>query len=219
MRIVLLGAPGSGKGTQSGRLKEMYGMPHISTGDILRCEVAQGSSLGRKAKAYMDAGSLVPDDLILGMIEQRLQQADTRRGWLMDGFPRTLVQAHGLIELTERIDQRVDAGIILNVDAETVVRRMSGRRVCSVCATVTNVAEAADGICPKCGGKLILRPDDEPEVVRRRIQVFEDQTRPVFALFRKKYVVVEIDATQPLDQVTEELRAALDRYDHPEVAG
>jgi adenylate kinase len=219
MRIVLLGAPGSGKGTQAGRLKEMYAISHISTGDILRSEVARGSPLGQKAARYMNDGSLVPDELILEMVETRLQQPDLRRGWLMDGFPRTLVQAHGLIDVTERIEQRVDAGVILNVDAEIVVRRLSGRRVCSVCSTVTNVSESAARTCPVCGGKLVLRPDDEPEVVRRRIQVFEDQTRPVFALFRSKYAVIEVDASQPLDRVTEILRTSLDRYDHPEVAG
>jgi adenylate kinase len=164
----------------------------------------------------MNTGALVPDELILGMIEARLQEPDMRRGWLLDGFPRTLVQAHGLIELTERIGQRVDAGVILNVDAEVVVRRLSGRRVCAACQTVTNVAESAGGACPNCGGKLILRPDDEPEVVRHRIQVFEEQTRPVFELFRRHYDVFEIDASQPLEMVTEALRRNLDRYDRAE---
>jgi adenylate kinase len=213
MRIVLLGAPGSGKGTQATLLKEMYGIPHISTGDILRTEVARATELGRAAESYMSAGTLVPDDLILGMIESRLREPDVRRGWLLDGFPRTLVQAHGLIELTERVGQPVDAGVILNVDAEVVIRRLSGRRVCETCQTVTNVSTATSAVCPACGGKLILRPDDEPDVVRRRIQVFEAQTRPVFELFRRRYAVIEIDASQSLDHVTEALRRALDRYD------
>jgi adenylate kinase len=219
MRIVLLGAPGSGKGTQAALLKEMFGIPHISTGDILRSEVARGTELGRRASEFMNAGALVPDDLILGMIEGRLQQPDVRRGWILDGFPRTLVQAHGLLELTERIGQQVDAGVILNVDPEVVVRRLSGRRVCSSCQKVTNVAEAAGAVCPNCGGKFELRPDDEPEVVRRRIQVFEEQTRPVFELFRRRYDVVEIDASQPLEKVTEALKRSLDRYDRAEDAG
>ena len=214
MRIVLLGAPGSGKGTQAAFLKEMYGIPHISTGDILRDEVAQGTELGRKAAASMDAGNLVPDDLILEMIEARLRRPDTKRGWILDGFPRTLVQAHGLFEMTERIGQRMDAGVILNVEAEVIVQRLSRRRVCGVCKTVTNVRESADGACPACGGRVGLRPDDEPEVVRRRIQVFEEQTRPVFELFRRKYDVIEVDASEPLEQVTESLRKSLDRYDH-----
>lgn len=214
MRVVLLGAPGSGKGTQAAILKEMYGIPHISTGDILRVEVAQASVLGRKAESYMTAGQLVPDALILDMIEVRLGQPDAKRGWLMDGFPRTVVQADGLMSLTERIGQGVDVGVILHVDPEIVVQRLSGRRVCGRCKAVSNVHESPDGKCPACGGELVLRHDDEPEVVRRRIEVFEEQTRPVFELFRKHYEVVDVDASQSMQKVTEALRVALDRYDH-----
>jgi adenylate kinase len=210
MRIVLLGAPGSGKGTQAALLKETYGIPHISTGDILRSEVSRGTALGKKAETYMNAGQLVPDDIILGMIESRLGEPDAQRGWLLDGFPRTLVQAYGLSELTDRIGHRVDAGLILNVDPEVVVRRLSGRRVCASCQTVTNVSEGSAGGCSNCGGTLILRKDDEPEVVRRRIQVFEEQTRPVFDLFRKRYAVHEIDASKSLEEVTAAIRKALD---------
>jgi adenylate kinase len=132
----------------------------------------------------------------------------------MDGFPRTLEQAEGLRNMTERIDQRVDAGVILNVDPEVVVRRLSGRRVCESCQAVTNVSEMRAGACPLCGGRLVLRPDDEPQVVRRRIEVFEQQTRPVFEYFRKHYDVIDIDASKTVDQVTEALRRGLDRYDH-----
>jgi len=214
MRIVLLGAPGSGKGTQAARLKEMYGIPHIATGDILRAEVAAGTELGKKAEGYMNAGRLVPDDVILEMMESRLRKPDTRRGWLLDGFPRTLEQAAGLQSVTERIEQKVDAGVILNVDPEVVVRRLSGRRVCEACQSVTNVSEMQAGACPLCGGRLVLRPDDDPQVVRRRIEVFEGQTRPVFEFFRRHYDVVEVDASRSIDQVTEALRVALDRYDH-----
>ena len=214
MRIVLLGAPGSGKGTQAARLKEMYGIPHIATGDILRAEVASGTELGKKAEGFMNEGRLVPDAVILEMMESRLRKPDTRRGWLLDGFPRTLEQAAGLRSLTERIDQRVDAGVVLNVAPEVVVRRLSGRRVCESCQAVTNVSEMQAGACPLCGGRLVLRPDDAPQVVRRRIEVFEHQTRPVFEYFRKNYDVIEVDASRSIDQVTEALRLALDRYDH-----
>ncbi|HZM15546.1 MAG TPA: adenylate kinase [Candidatus Krumholzibacteria bacterium] len=215
MRIVLLGAPGSGKGTQAALLKEMYGIPHISTGDILRQEVAEGTELGRKAESYMADGALVPDALILEMMEARLLQPDTRRGWLLDGFPRTVEQAEGLATLTARIGQKVDAGVILHVDPEVVVRRLSGRRVCDSCQGVTSVREVQGGACPLCGGKLSLRPDDEPEVVRRRIIVFDKQTRPVFEFFRRRYDVIDVDASRTIDEVTEALRRALDRYDHP----
>jgi adenylate kinase len=209
MRIVLLGAPGSGKGTQAARLKEMLGIPHISTGDILRSEVARGTELGRQAEAFMNAGGLVPDELILGMIEARLAQPDAQRGWLMDGFPRTLVQAHGLVALTERIGHTVDAGVILNVDPEVVVQRLSGRRVCRSCGHVVNTSNCSSGPCLRCGGQMVLRSDDEPEVVRHRIQVFEEQTRPVFELFRRRYRVIEIDASQALEQVTGAIQKAL----------
>lgn len=211
---MILGAPGSGKGTQAALLKEMYGIPHIATGDILRTEVAEGTNLGKKAESFMNAGQLVPDDVILEMVEARLGRPDTRRGWLLDGFPRTLPQAEGLRDMTERIGQRVDAGVILNVDPEVVVRRLSGRRVCDSCQAVTNVSEMQAGACPLCGGQLVLRPDDEPQVVRKRIEVFEEQTRPLFAFFREYYDVIEIDASKSIDQVTEALRVGLDRYDH-----
>ena len=214
MRIVLLGAPGSGKGTQAALLKEMYGIAHISTGDILRQEVAAASVLGKKAGTYMNGGALVPDAIILEMMESRLLQSDTRRGWLLDGFPRTVAQAEGLVTLTGRIRQQIDAGVILNVTPETVVQRLSGRRVCEACQGVTNVNETQAGACPLCGGKLVLRPDDEPAVVRKRIAVFEQQTRPVFEFFRRHHNVVEVDASRSIDEVTEALRRALDRYDH-----
>ena len=213
MRVVVLGAPGSGKGTQAAVLKGLYGIPHISSGDILRAELARGTELGKKAGLYMNAGGLVPDDLILAMIEARLAEADVARGWLLDGFPRTLVQAHGLVELTDRIGQAVDAGVILHVDPEAVVRRLSGRRVCGKCQKVTNVAEAVSGACPNCRGPLILRPDDEPEVVRKRIQVFELQTRPVFELLRSRYALYDIDASTTPEQVTDAIRKALRKHE------
>lgn len=213
MRVVLLGAPGSGKGTQAAVLKGLYGIPHISTGDILRAELAGGTELGQKAGSYMNAGGLVPDDLILEMIETRLGEPDAKRGWLLDGFPRTLVQAHGFVEVTDRIGQRVDAGIILHVDPEVVVQRLSGRRMCGTCQKVTNVGEAVGGACPSCGGPLILRQDDEPEVVRKRIQVFELQTRPVFELFRSRYALYDIDASLTPEQVTDAIRKALSKHE------
>jgi adenylate kinase len=187
----------------------MLGIPHISTGDILRSEVARGSELGKKAASYMQAGKLVPDELILEMIERRLAEPDAERGWLLDGFPRTLVQAHGLIELAERLHQPVDVGVVLNVDPEIVVQRISGRRVCRSCGHVANTSAGVGGPCPRCGGEMVLRTDDEPEVVRKRIQVFDDETRPVFELFRRRYRVVEVDAAQPLEQVTDAIRKAL----------
>jgi len=211
MRIVLLGAPGSGKGTQAAVLQGILGIPHISTGEILRSEVARGTELGEAARSFMDAGCLVPDDVILRMIEARLSEPDARPGWLLDGFPRTLVQAEGLAELTDRIRQKVDVGIILNVDPEVVVRRLSGRRVCGACHNVTNVADANGVRCEKCGGALELRSDDEPEVVRHRIEVFEHETRPVLDLFRRRYAVHDIDASLPLEEVTAAIRKALGR--------
>jgi adenylate kinase len=209
MRIVLLGAPGSGKGTQAALLREKYAIPHISTGDILRSEVARGTKLGKKAEPFMKTGTLVPDEIILGMIESRLAEPDAKRGWILDGFPRTLAQARGFVELTDRIGQRPDAGLILNVGTEVVVRRLSGRRVCASCGTVTNVADASAARCPKCGGELRFRDDDEPEVVRRRMQVFDVETRPVFELFRARYPLHEIDASEDLESVASSIEKVL----------
>jgi len=216
VRIVLLGAPGSGKGTQAALLKEMYGIAHISTGDILRQEMADETALGQKAAVHMKEGTLVPDGVILEMMESRLLSPEARRGWLLDGFPRTLTQAEGLASLMEGIGQKLDAGVILNVNPEIVVQRLSGRRVCESCQSVTNVGEMRpSAVCPLCGGALIMRPDDEPQVVRKRIAVFEDQTRKVFDYFRANYDVVDVDASRSIIEVTEALRRALDRYDHP----
>ena len=186
MRIVVLGAPGAGKGTQAAILKEMYGIPHISTGEILRAEVNADTELGHKAKSFMKVGALVPDDLILCMVEERLGQPDTRRGWLMDGFPRTLEQAQGLTDMTERIDQKVDAVVILDISSEVIVQRLSGRK----------------------------REDDAPEIIRKRIAVFEEQTRPVFDYYRNHFEVVEINGVLSINEVTEALRVGLDRFDH-----
>jgi adenylate kinase len=164
----------------------MYGIPHISTGDILRGEVESRTELGKKAESFMKAGALVPDDLILSMVEERLKQPDTRRGWLMDGFPRTLEQAQGLTEMTQRIDQKVDAAVILNISPEVIIKRLTGRK----------------------------RDDDAPEIIRKRIAVFEEQTRPVFQYYRDNYDVVEVDGVNSIDAVTEALRVGLDRFDH-----
>ncbi len=213
MRIMLLGAPGSGKGTQAALLKERYGIAHISTGDILRSEVARGTDLGHKAEPFVKQGKLVPDDVMLGMIEARLAEPDAMRGWLLDGFPRTLVQVHGLVDVTERIGQKIDVGIILHVAPEIVVRRLSGRRNCANCKAVTNVGDAAaGGVCAKCGGPLVLRDDDEPETVRNRIQVFGRETQPVFELLRGRYDVIDIDAAQGQEQVADAIWKALSKY-------
>jgi adenylate kinase len=177
--------------------------------------MADETALGQKAAVFMKEGTLVPDDVILEMMESRLLSPEARRGWLLDGFPRTLPQAEGLTSLTERIGQKLDAGVILNVQPEVVVQRLSGRRVCESCQSVTNVgAMGPGGACPLCGGKLIMRPDDEPQVVRKRIAVFEEQTRKVFDYFREHYDVVDVDASRSIAEVTEALRYALDRYDH-----
>ena len=186
MRIVLLGAPGAGKGTQAGILKEMYGIAHISTGEILRSEVEAETKLGHNAKSFMAAGALVPDHLILCMMEERLSQPDIRRGWLMDGFPRTLAQAQGLTEMTQRIKQEVDAVVILDISSEVILQRLSGRK----------------------------RQDDAPEIVRKRIAGFEEQTRPVFDYYRDHFDVVEINGILSINEVTEALRVGLDRFDH-----
>ncbi len=207
MRLVLLGPPGSGKGTQGERLAQALGVPKISTGDILRWNVAQGTELGKKAKAFMEAGKLVPDDLVIAMTAARLQEADARNGFILDGFPRTLPQAEALAQLTP-----LDVVVNLFLEPEELVKRSAGRRVCPQCASVyhvvTNPPRKA-GICDKCGAALVTRPDDRDEVVRIRIETYERQTAPLVQYYREKGLLREVYASGVIDEISERIQEAL----------
>jgi adenylate kinase len=214
MRIVLLGAPGSGKGTQAQRLIDRHGVPQISTGDLLRAAVAAGTELGRHAKSIMDAGKLVDDATMLGIIRERLGQPDVRRGFILDGFPRTIAQADGLHALLTELGQPLDAVVLMNVDPEQLFKRLTGRRTCRTCQRVFNVYTAPPSVPPPCGGQcetpdLFQRPDDSEETIGKRLSVYEAQTRPLVDYYRGRGMLRVVDAEGDIDAVTRRLEQAL----------
>jgi len=212
MRIVLLGAPGSGKGTQAKRLMEKHGIPQISTGDILRAAVASGSELGRKAKAVMDAGQLVSDEIMLGIISERLDQPDAANGFILDGFPRTEQQAQDLEALLERKGQPLDAAVLMDIDFDVLTKRLTGRRTCSKTGKLLNIyfsPKEEIEACLQAGGELVQREDDREETIAKRLEVYRSQTEPVIAFYRARGKLRTIDADGSMDEVTERLEAAL----------
>lgn len=215
MRIILLGAPGSGKGTQSQQLVARHGIPQISTGDLLRAAVAAGTPLGRQAKAAMDAGKLVDDSIVLDMIRERLAEPDAQRGFILDGFPRNIAQARALDELLRKLGQPLDAVVLMNVDYDELARRISGRRSCPDCGRVFNVftspANPAEA-CPRTGvpHKLYQRPDDNEATVAERLKVYEEKTKPLSDFYRGKKLLYSIEAEGDVADVTERLNAALE---------
>jgi adenylate kinase len=216
MRIVLLGAPGSGKGTQSQRLVERQRIPQVSTGDLLRAAVAKGTPLGLEAKEAMAAGRLVEDEIVLGMIRERLAEPDTQRGFILDGFPRNLAQARALDALLGEVGQPLDAVVQMEVDYGELSRRISGRRTCADCGRVVNLltspaGEAERELCPKTGKphRLFQRPDDNEATVAERLRVYEQQTRPLVEYYREKGLLRTIDAEGPVTEVERRLEHAL----------
>ena len=195
MNIVLLGAPGAGKGTQAAKLVEEFGTPHISTGDMLRAAVKAGTELGKKAKSYMDAGDLVPDDVIIGLVTERLQDADTEKGFILDGFPRTSAQAVALDAELSKLGRPLDAALLVDVDAEVIVKRLTSRRMCRDC---NYIGSASDEACPKCGGEMYQRDDDNEATVRNRLDVYEKSTAPLIDYYRGCELLVTIDVKRAL---------------------
>ena len=217
IRIVLLGAPGSGKGTQAKRLVERHGIPQISTGDLLRAQRAAATPLGQRAQAAMDAGKLVDDEIVLGMIRERLAEADTQNGFILDGFPRNIAQAQALDILLRELGKPLDAVVQLEVDYGELTRRIAGRRTCSDCGHVVNLfttpaGEAESEICPKTGAphRLFQRPDDNEATVAERLRVYDEQTRPLIDFYQDHGLLREINGEGELDEVTERLEAALE---------
>ena len=204
MKIVMLGAPGAGKGTQAKMIAAKYGVPHISTGDIFRANIKNGTELGAKAKEYMDKGLLVPDELVVDLVINRFKADDCAKGYILDGFPRTIPQAEALDKALSAIGDSVDYAINVEVPDENIIERMSGRRACVGCGATYHIQfnpTKVEGICDACGEKLILRDDDKPETVKNRLSVYHEQTQPLIEYYSGKGVLKEVDGTQPMDDV------------------
>lgn len=210
MRLVLMGPPGAGKGTQGARLARRNGIPRYSTGDILRAARREGTELGRAAQEYMDAGELVPDDIILGMMREALSSDEAADGFLLDGFPRTVRQAEGLADLLSDLGFELDAVVDLDVPDDEIVRRLSARRVCTDCGRVAPADTEEEARCPDCGGELRRRSDDDPETVRRRLEVYREETAPVLDWYEDSDTrVVRVRGTGSVDDVLERVVKAL----------
>lgn len=210
--IVLLGPPASGKGTQAARLREALHLPHVASGDLFRENLKNETELGLKAKGYMDRGELVPDDVTIAMVMERLSRPDCANGAILDGFPRTIAQAEALDEALARRGQQINVVPCITVPDEVLVERVSGRRLCRTCGEAYHVRfnpPRQPGICDKDGGELYQRDDDKPETVRKRLQVYREQTSPLIDYYRRRGLVVEINGDQPIDAVTADLLAAI----------
>lgn len=208
MKIVLLGAPGAGKGTQAVNLSKELDIPHISTGDIFRSNIREGTELGLKAKSYIDNGLLVPDELTVSIVKDRLTKDDCKKGFLLDGFPRTIPQAESLDEALRSLNTRLDAVVNLDVQDDVIVRRMAGRRVCKNCGRsyhVVTVPPAKEGICDDCGGQLIIRDDDREETVLERLKTYYEKTMPLINYYEKKDLLFHFDGTKEIIETTEEI--------------
>lgn len=204
MKIIMLGAPGAGKGTQAKMIAEKYGIPHISTGDIFRANIKNGTELGAKAKTYMDQGLLVPDELVVDLVIDRFKADDCKKGYILDGFPRTIPQAEALDKALSAIGENVDYAINVEVPDENIVNRMSGRRACVGCGATYHVVynpTKVEGKCDACGADLILRDDDKPETVQKRLGVYHDQTQPLIDYYNKKNILKEVDGTVDMNDV------------------
>jgi adenylate kinase len=207
MNIVLLGAPGAGKGTQAQKMIDEYGIPQISTGDILRAAVAAGTPLGVAAKKFMDAGELVPDAVVIGLVKSRLAEPDAEKGFILDGFPRTTAQAEALDRELSTLGKSIDNAIAITVDPEVIVKRLTSRRVCRSCGAITN---AAAPTCEKCGGELYQRDDDNEATVRNRLDVYARSTAPLIDYYKSKGILHAIDGDRPVETVWADVKAVLE---------
>ena len=212
MKIVMLGAPGAGKGTQAKMIAAKYGIPHISTGDIFRANIKNGTELGKKAKTYMDQGALVPDELTLELIMDRFQQADCADGYVLDGFPRTIPQAEALTKALAAEGGKLDFAINVEVPDENIVSRMAGRRACLSCGGTYHIVynpTKQEGICDACGGELVLRDDDKPETVAKRLEVYHSQTQQLIDYYAGQGILKEVDGTKEVSEVFDDIAAIL----------
>ena len=212
MKIIMLGAPGAGKGTQAKMIADKYGVPHISTGDIFRANIKNGTELGMEAKKYMDQGLLVPDELTVRILLDRVAQDDCKNGYVLDGFPRTIPQAEVLDSELTKLGDQIDYAINVDVPDENIVKRMSGRRACLTCGAtyhIEHVPPKKEGICDVCGSELVLRDDDKPETVKNRLNVYHEQTQPLIDFYTEKGVLKTVDGTVPMEEVFAAITAIL----------
>jgi adenylate kinase len=212
MRLVLLGAPGAGKGTQAKKLIEKYGIPQISTGDILRQSVADGTPLGKEAKSFMDKGELVPDKVVLGLVEERLRKDDCKKGYILDGFPRNTAQAEALDGILNDLGMPLTAALSVDVPKDDLMKRLTGRRTCRKCGQMYNVyfsPPKAEGVCDKCGGELFQRDDDREETIKRRLDVYEAQTAPLIDYYSNKGILKSVQGTGGIDQIFDKICSVL----------
>ena len=212
MKIIMLGAPGAGKGTQAKMIEDKYGVPHISTGDIFRANIKNGTELGMEAKKYMDQGLLVPDELTVRILLDRVAQDDCKNGYVLDGFPRTIPQAEVLDSELTKLGDHIDYAINVDVPDENIVKRMSGRRACLTCGAtyhIEHVPPKKEGICDVCGSELVLRDDDKPETVKNRLNVYHEQTQPLIDFYTEKGVLKTVDGTVPMEEVFAAITAIL----------
>ena len=212
MKVIMLGAPGAGKGTQAKKIAAKYQIPHISTGDIFRANIKEGTELGTKAKAYMDKGELVPDELTCDLVVDRISKPDAANGYVLDGFPRTIPQAEALTRALEGRGEKIDFAINVEVPDENIVRRMGGRRACLKCGATYHVvynAPKVENVCYVCQGELVLRDDDKPETVQKRLSVYHAQTQPLIDYYKAEGVLAEVDGTQDIDVVFQDITKIL----------
>lgn len=212
MKIIMLGAPGAGKGTQAKQIADKYKIPHISTGDIFRANIKNNTELGQKAKQYMDQGLLVPDELTCDLVMDRIKQDDCKNGFILDGFPRTIPQAEALDAALDKINEKMDYAINVDAPDENIVNRMGGRRCCLNCGAtyhVVTIPTKVEGICDRCGSPVVLRDDDKPETVQKRLTVYHDQTQPLIDYYEKQSILKTVDGTKSMEAVFDDITAIL----------
>lgn len=212
MNLIMLGPPGSGKGTQAKRLTERFGIPQISTGDILREAVKEGTPLGKEAKRYMDEGKLVPDEVVVGIVRERLKEPDCEKGFILDGFPRTVAQAEALDRILEEMGRKIDHVIDIEVSEDELLKRLTGRRTCKRCGAMYHIIfnpPKRDGICDQCGGELYQRDDDREETIKARLKVYREQTAPLIDYYEKRGLLRRIEGSGKIDEIEERILKAI----------